>query len=1453
VRQVAKSLTFPTTEYTANSLNANRTVPLILKDVNDSTMLSSPLMRWRSSDTTVFTIDSITGILRVKKVDTARIIVRVDTILNRSQKLRVDQALAGLTKFAGDAASDTVGRLVTVPPTVTAVDSGNPAAGIAGDTVIFRVGSGSGLITDSVKITDVNGRATVGSWQLGNVATAQTLIATSGTRSATFTVTGIPQRPFKLGFGVQPRSTASATSITPPVTVTIRDSLNNVVTTATDSVFVALGNNPGTATLSGARRAAAVNGIATFSNLSVSASASGYTLVASGLGALESAVSNAFDIFGTATKLAITRQPVATSAGALLDTILVAVQDAAGTTVANDTRNVTLAIGTNAGSGTLSGSTTVAAVNGVAMFTGLSINNAGNGYTLQATASPLTPVTTTAFNVNPVGAASKLAFTTQPPATFASGASPTIAVAVQDANGATVGTSSASVSIQLVSSTGAALTGTVSRNAVNGIATFTGISVNKVGTGYKISATSTGLTSAESTPFSVTPGTATKLAFVTQPTHTVVSTTMSPSVTVAVMDGNDNVVTGVAPTSVTVALSSCTGPTITGGTSANSASGVATFSALAFGPTTGISCRLTASATGLTGGTSDLFSIVSTTGAIRLSFGTQPTTTTAGNSIPSFTVRAVDQSGAVVTSAAPFITLTVLSGPGTIFSGASATASSGTATFSSTQIRTAGSYKLLATATGFKPDSTNVFTINAATLSKLGFVQQPGDITAGVPFAPAIAVAFQDTYGNTITSQTSNITLERNQGPFNGNLTGGVTTVAAQNGVATFNGLTIKVANGSYNLIATTSAGASFSVSNFFAVTAGPPASLGFTSHPPSFPTAGDQFGVTVQAQDSVGNVLSSFTNQVTLSLTGGDPAATLLGTTTMTPTSGSAAFTGLSVQKSGSNYRINASASGLSTGQSNAFTVSAGSATKLAWLDTPQNTVQNAGIDNGSGQLVRVAAQDQYGNTASFFSTIRIAIGTNPGGIQMKDGGFTTTFKDYSPSGGTISLSNLTFSGSGNGLTLLATTPFSALTSATSAAFNVAAFGAKAKLVFKTQPSNGTYAVALNPAVEVRIEDDFGNTVTDATDQVTIVKANDPVGATTVSGGAATAAVAGVASFSGLYLDKAGTGFTVEATATGLTSVVSSAFNITSPGNLAVSSNIADMTRIGSRIYWIEVGASASLKSVSVTGGAVTTHTATGNAARIATDGTNVFWIESGSGVGTGSVKRMDVASGTVTTLAGSLSDVRTEANTFTTDGSFVYFQSRNTAATSAAIRRVAAYPATPPATPVDLYSVAPNNTSATQYFTISGNSVSGGFIYFFDNPTSSVRRMALDGTSVTSLTPSLFVTIQRLAFSGTTLYVSAGSDIRTIASADTRSTTVTPSIPVAGLSFLYNMVIEGNNLYVKDNSNVRRYDVTSFGGTAIVTTLATNGRFDYQTLLLDSAHLYYSHNSSGIGKVLK
>lgn len=65
----------------------------------------------------------------------------------------------------------------------------------------------------------------------------------------------------------------------------------------------------------------------------------------------------------------------------------------------NSSASIALSIGTNPGSGTLSGTTTVAASSGVAEFTGLSINNAGTGYTLSASSAGLSNGSSNSFEI----------------------------------------------------------------------------------------------------------------------------------------------------------------------------------------------------------------------------------------------------------------------------------------------------------------------------------------------------------------------------------------------------------------------------------------------------------------------------------------------------------------------------------------------------------------------------------------------------------------------------------------------------------------------------------------------------------------------------------------------------------------------------------------------------------------------------------------------------------------------------------------------------------------------------------------------------------------------------------------------------------------------------------------------------------------------------------------------
>ena len=104
---------------------------------------------------------------------------------------------------------------------------------------------------------------------------------------------------------------------------------------------------------------------------------------------------------GPATKLAFTSQPANVTSGAPFSTAVTA-QDAQGNTATGFTGNVTVAItsGTGAGGAHLTGTTTLAAVAGVADFSNLAIDSVGSSYTLTASASGLTGATSAGFDVS---------------------------------------------------------------------------------------------------------------------------------------------------------------------------------------------------------------------------------------------------------------------------------------------------------------------------------------------------------------------------------------------------------------------------------------------------------------------------------------------------------------------------------------------------------------------------------------------------------------------------------------------------------------------------------------------------------------------------------------------------------------------------------------------------------------------------------------------------------------------------------------------------------------------------------------------------------------------------------------------------------------------------------------------------------------------------------------------
>jgi hypothetical protein len=263
---------------------------------------------------------------------------------------------------------------------------------------------------------------------------------------------------------------------------------------------------------------------------------------------------------------------------------------------------VTIVIGQNPSGGHLTGLAKVNAANGVATFSGLMIDSAGTGYTLQATATGVAAVTSDSFNVTAGAVSADLSSVTVAPTTIAASApgagstTATITVTARDQSGNVVSGAAVTVS---ATGTGNTLTPASGSGNTNAQGVFTvKMSSTKAGT-KTISATINAVAVTQTATDTVTPGAPTVLVFTQQPTATTATATMTPPVTVTVRDSFGNTVTGFA-TAITVAIgANPSAGTLSGTTSHVPTNGVATFNNLSIDKA-GAGYTLTATTTGLT-------------------------------------------------------------------------------------------------------------------------------------------------------------------------------------------------------------------------------------------------------------------------------------------------------------------------------------------------------------------------------------------------------------------------------------------------------------------------------------------------------------------------------------------------------------------------------------------------------------------------------------------------------------------------------------------------------------------------------------------------------------------------------------------------------------------------------------------------------------------------------------
>jgi len=331
-----------------------------------------------------------------------------------------------------DAAS---GATIAPAVTVQLQDAGSNPVAVAGTTITLTLTSGTGLLSGTAsQVTDAAGLATFNDLSIDLAGLKQLTAASSGLTSAvsgSFTISAGAAS--QLAYVQPPTPAAPMATITPAVTVQLRDAAANPVAVAGTTITISL--TSGTGVLSGtANQLTDASGLATFNDLSID-TAGPKQLTAASAG-LTSAVSSTFSITSaTATQVAFVQQPTDAASGATITpAVTVQLQDAGSNpvAVAGTTITLTLTSGTGLLSGTASQVTDAA---GLATFNDLSIDLAG-GKALTAASVGLTSAVSGSFTISAGPAASIAVTGGSPQSAPASGPFPSpLLVTVTDAGG----------------------------------------------------------------------------------------------------------------------------------------------------------------------------------------------------------------------------------------------------------------------------------------------------------------------------------------------------------------------------------------------------------------------------------------------------------------------------------------------------------------------------------------------------------------------------------------------------------------------------------------------------------------------------------------------------------------------------------------------------------------------------------------------------------------------------------------------------------------------------------------------------------------------------------------------------------------------------------------------------------------------------------------------------------
>ncbi len=211
-------------------------------------------------------------------------------------------------------------------------------------------------------------------------------------------------------------------------------------------------------------------------------------------------------------KLAIATGPAATNGAGSPLPVTVHALDAQGDVAKSFTGTVTLALTAGSPSAPLLGTLTATAVEGVATFTDVRINLVGTGYALAASASGLQGATTSSFAIV-AGPAQRLTFAAYPNFGAVAGVLDVVEVIARDAAGNVAASFTGSVTVSQPTGPADVLTGTLTRSAIAGVASFEGLGLTVAGE-YQLGAATSGLSTIKGPAFTVRAGPPARLVLV---------------------------------------------------------------------------------------------------------------------------------------------------------------------------------------------------------------------------------------------------------------------------------------------------------------------------------------------------------------------------------------------------------------------------------------------------------------------------------------------------------------------------------------------------------------------------------------------------------------------------------------------------------------------------------------------------------------------------------------------------------------------------------------------------------------------------------------------------------------------------------------------------------------------------------------------------------------------------